>query len=122
MKILIAEDDKNLSFVLKEELAVSGHDIHLATDGVDAVLKCIAEDYDFVLLDVKMPKLDGINTLRIIKKLKPGMPVITYSGNAGSREMAEAVEAGAIRCLGKPFEIAQLQEEINTYQTVHGGT
>ena len=115
MKILIVEDDKNFRFVLKEELTELGYDVHLAADGVEAVLKCIDEDYGFVLLDIKMPKLDGINTLRIIKKLKPRLSAIAYSGNAGPGEIAEAVKAGAMRCLTKPFGIAQLKDDIRKY-------
>ena len=115
MKILIVEDDKNFSFVLKEELTELGHDIHIAANGVEAVLKCIDEDYGFVLLDMKMPKLDGINALRIIKKLKPDVSAIAYSGNANCGEIAEAVKAGALRCLAKPFGIAQLKDELRKH-------
>ena len=120
MRILIVEDDRNFGRVLRNELQEAGYDIDLATDGVEAVLRCIDEQYDFILLDIKMPKLDGINALRIIKKLRPELPAITYSGNAGSGEMAEAVKAGALRCLTKPFEIAQLKNEIANYATRHG--
>ena len=120
MRILIAEDDRNFGYVLKGELADTGYEIDLAQDGVEAVMKFIEEKYDFVLLDIKMPKLDGINALRIIRKLNPRVPAITYSGNAGSGEMAESVKAGAIRCLTKPFEISQLKEEIKKYQSRHG--
>ncbi len=121
MRILIVEDDKNFGFVLREELARGGDEIDLAQDGVEAILKFIGGGYDFVLLDIKMPKLDGINALRIIKKLNPAVPAITYSGNAGSGDMADSVKAGAIRCLTKPFEIAQLKEEISRHQLRHGG-
>lgn len=121
MKILIVEDDKNFGYVLKGELAETGCEIDLAHDGVEAVMKFIDTRYDFVLLDIKMPKLDGINALRIMKKLSPKVPAITYSGNAGSGEMAESVKAGALRCLTKPFEIRQLKDEIEKYQARHGG-
>jgi DNA-binding response OmpR family regulator len=121
MRILLVEDDKNFRQVLAGELADGKCEIDLATDGVEAVIKFVDGNYDFVLLDIKMPKLDGINALRIIKKLDPRVAAITYSGNAGSGEMAESVKAGAIRCLTKPFEIAQLREEINKYQSRHGG-
>ncbi len=121
MRILIVEDDRNFGYVLKGELAASGYDIDLAQDGVEGVMKFIDDPFDFVLLDIKMPKLDGINALRIIKKLKPSVPAITYSGNAGSGEMADSVKAGALRCITKPFEIAQLREEISKHQQRHGG-
>jgi len=121
MRILLVEDDKNFGYVLKGELADTGYEIDLAQDGVEAVMKFVDGNYDFVLLDIKMPKLDGINALRIIKKLNPQVPAITYSGNAGSGEMAESVKAGAIRCLTKPFEITQLKEELRKYQARHSG-
>lgn len=120
MKIMIAEDDKNFGFVLKGELEEAGYDVELALDGVEAVLKFIEGRHDFVLLDIKMPRLDGINSLRIIKKLVPTVAAITYSGNAGSGEMADSVKAGAIRCLTKPFEITQIRDEIRKYETRHG--
>ncbi len=122
MRILIVEDDRNFGYVLKGELADTGHEIDLVQDGVEAVLRFIDSHYDFVLLDIKMPRLDGINALRIIKKLKPAVQAITYSGNAGSGEMADSVKAGALRCLTKPFEIAQIREEINRHQSRHGGS
>ena len=120
MKILLVEDDKNFGIVLRGELEAAGYEIDLAQDGVEAVLKFIDGGHDFVLLDIKMPRLDGINALRIIKRLNPRVPAITYSGNAGSGEMAESVKAGAIRCLTKPFEINQLKDEIGKYRSRHG--
>lgn len=119
MNILIVEDEKNFSYVLKGELEEAGFSVDLAPDGVEAVLKFIEREYDFVVLDIKMPKLDGINALRIMKKLRPGVPAVTYSGNAGSGEMAESVRAGALRCLTKPFPIAQLREEVEKYRSRH---
>lgn len=117
MKILVVEDDNTLGRLLVAGLREGGDDIDLAVDGVEGVLKFIENRYDFVVLDIKMPKLDGINALRIIKKIDPDVPAITYSGNAGSGEMAESVKAGAIRCLTKPFELAQLKAEIQRYET-----
>jgi two-component system OmpR family response regulator len=121
MRILIAEDDKNFGYVLRGELAENGHEIDLALNGVEAVMKFIEQKYDFVLLDIKMPHLDGINALRIIKKLNSSVAAITYSGNAGSGEMADSVKAGAIRCLTKPFAITQLRDELKKYQSRHSG-
>lgn len=122
MRILIAEDDKTFGRVLKMELEDEGWTVDLAGDGVDAVINFIdnSDTYDFVLMDIKMPRLDGINALRIIKKLSNKTPAITFSGNAGSGEMAESVRAGAIRCLTKPFEISLLKENIKKYALRHG--
>lgn len=115
--ILLADDDRNFGVVLKNELEKDGYAVTLVTDGVEAVVNFIdgRETYDFVLLDIKMPRLDGINALKIIRRLSPEVPAITFSGNAGSGEMAESVRAGAIRCLTKPFGISQLKEDIKKY-------
>ena len=115
MNILIAEDDRNFGRVLKTELEESGHVVRLVGDGVAAVLEFIEGRIDFILLDIKMPRLSGIDALRIIKKLDPHPPAITFSGNAGSEELADSVTAGAIKCLTKPFEIARIKEEIERH-------
>jgi len=122
-RILIADDDRNFGAVLKSELERDGYDVTLATDGVEAVISFLdlPATYAFVLLDIKMPRLDGINALRIIKKVQPEVLAITFSGNAGSGEMAESVRAGAIRCITKPFGISQLKEDLKKYIARHAG-
>ena len=114
MNILLCEDDKNFGMVLKRELEESHYGVDLVPNGVEAVMQFITTPYDFVLLDIVMPRLGGIDALRIIKKINPGVPVITFSGNAGSREMEESLMCGAEKCLRKPFEVGQLKEEIRS--------
>jgi two-component system response regulator AtoC len=121
VRILLAEDERNFGRVLETELSDVGHEVDLVADGVEAVLCCIDRDYDFALLDIKMPRLDGISALRIIKRLRPELPAITYSGNAGSGEMAESIRAGALRCLTKPLSIAGLRDEIEAYASRRRG-
>jgi two-component system response regulator AtoC len=115
MRILLAEDERNFARVLTAELEEFGYEVDQVSDGVDAVMRCIDFEYDFVVLDIRMPRLDGINALRIIKRLRPDQPVITYSGNAGSGEIADSLRAGAVRCMVKPFDFAQLREEMEGY-------
>ncbi len=113
--ILLAEDDKNFGHILKGALEEEGYVVDLVTDGVEALAHFMDKPYDFVLLDIKMPKLDGISALRLIKKLKPDVPAVTFSGNAGSTEMLDSVKAGSHRCLAKPFQLADLKDEIKKY-------
>jgi len=115
VRILLAEDERNFGRLVEAELSDSGHEVDLVADGVEAVLRCVDREYDFALLDIKMPRLDGINALRIIKRLRPALPAITYSGNAGSGEMADSIRAGALRCLTKPLSLADLRAEIEGY-------
>ena len=111
-KILLADDEKNFAEVLKTELNEAGYNVILVRDGVEAVIKAIDNRFDMALLDIMMPNLDGVNAVRILKKIDPDLPVITFSGVAGSGDMASYIKAGAIRCLTKPFSIEQLLAEI----------
>jgi len=111
----LIEDDKNFGLILKSELEAESHQVDLATDGVEGVLQFIEEQYDMVLLDIRMPRLTGTDALRIIKRLDPTVPAITFSANAGDREMADSVAAGARRCLSKPFALAQLKRVIENH-------
>ncbi len=115
MNILLADDDKNFGLILKSELEEERHRVDLVSNGVEAVLNFINNLYDFVLLDLRMPRLSGTDALRIIKKINMHVPAITFSGNAASNEMAETVQLGAIKCFSKPFAIAQLKEDIKGY-------
>ena len=115
MNILLADDDKNFGLILKSELEEERHHVDLVSNGVEAVLRFINNFYDFVLLDLRMPRLSGTDALRIIKTINPHVPAIAFSGNAGSSEMAETLRCGAIKCFSKPFAIAQLKEDIKNY-------
>ena len=115
MNILLAEDDKNLGPVIKTELEEEDFKIDLVHDGVEAVLRFIDKSYQFILIDIRMPNLDGINALRIIKKLDPDVPVIAFSGHAGSYQIEESHRAGAIKCFIKPFTMNELKECIRQH-------
>lgn len=112
MKILLAEDDRNLGNVLKKELEEDQHAVDLVANGVEALLNFIDHHYSLVLLDIRMPRLNGTDTLRVIRKINPRVPIITFSGNVASREMEESLECGANRCLTKPFKVGQLKDDI----------
>lgn len=112
MHILLIEDDKNFGLILKNELEAEAHQVDLACDGVEGVLQFIHDHYEIVLLDIRMPRLAGTDALRIIRSLDPAVPVIAFSGNAGDREIQETLEAGALKCLQKPFALASLKQEM----------
>lgn len=115
LNILLADDDRNFGIVMKSELEEDRYTVDLVHDGVEAVLFFIDNRYDFVLIDFRMPKLDGISVLRIIKKINPIVPTVVFSGNAGYGETAELLRAGAIKFFTKPFEIAELKNYIKRH-------
>ncbi len=110
--ILLADDDRAFGLALKQELERGNFLVDLVHDGVEAVLNCIAKPYACILLDGQMPRLNGIDALRIIKKINPLTPAIIISGASESREITEFAKCSGTKWLAKPFEVARLEEEI----------
>jgi DNA-binding response OmpR family regulator len=115
LNILLAEDDKNFGAVMKKEMEEENYTVDLVHDGVQVVLSSFDKKYDLVLIDIMMPKLDGINALRIIKKINPDVSAIIFSGNMGHDEIEESLKAGACGYFTKPFEIAELRNYIEQH-------
>jgi DNA-binding response OmpR family regulator len=112
MRILLVEDDRRFGQILKLELERDHHVVELAPDGVEGVLSFMETPCDLILIDIRMPRLGGIDALRIIRKLDPKVPAIVFSAVAGASEIVEAELAGAVKFLNKPFEFAELKHEI----------
>jgi DNA-binding response OmpR family regulator len=115
VRILLAEDDKNYGTVLKRELEEDMYIVDWVVDGVEAVLQFLETPYGAVLLDLKMPRLDGNDALRIMKKINPEVRVITFSGAAGERERKESMQCGALHCFPKPFPLQNLKDELRRH-------
>jgi DNA-binding response OmpR family regulator len=111
-RILLADDDTAFGFTVKQELEQRGFSVDLVHDGVEAVLNCMDKPYACILMDGQMPRLHGVDALRIIKKVNPGIPAILISGFLESPEISEFVECTGAKCLAKPFEMAHLEKEI----------
>lgn len=110
--VLIVEDNNGFARILRTEMEHAGHRAIVVDNGVDGVLRYLDGGIDLVLLDVVMPKLSGIDTLRIIRKVDPEATIIVFSGNASAKIKGEAMELGAMEFLTKPFAIGGLLEII----------
>jgi len=108
MDILLAEDNRNFGLIMKTELECRGFSVDLVHDGLSAVSQFSRKRYDAVLLDMKMPEMNGIDALKMIKELSPATLSIMFSGNASSDEKQNALSIGAIATLDKPFQIENL--------------
>jgi len=100
-RILVAEDnDSNyllMTFILK------GHyEFFRAMDGQEAIDKAIAEHPDMVLMDLKMPKVDGLVATKQIKGMMPSLPIVALTANAFDSDRQQAMEAGCDAFLSKP--------------------
>ncbi len=108
-KLLVVDDEKNLRLVVQKELSRQGHHVETAEDGESAWEALNANDFDILLCDINMPRLDGIGLLRRMReKLTAGPEVIMLTGEATVETAIEAMKLGAYDYLTKPYRIAEL--------------
>lgn len=103
MRILVVDDEKNIRLLLDQCLSAEGYQVDTAVNGDHAVEKFAAAPYDLVILDMKMPGLDGIEVLRRIKRTQPAVPVIMVTGYGSIETAVETMKLGAVDYLRKPF-------------------
>ena len=111
--ILLVDDEKTMVKYLSKRLIKKGFDIRVAYNGLDALEQVKAADFDVILLDVLMPGMNGIETLKEIKKIKPRTEVIMLTGHASVEVGIEGMKAGAFNYIMKPFDPNELVTEIN---------
>ena len=100
-RILVAEDNDS-NFILMGYLLKKHYEVIRAINGIDAVEKVEQGGIDMVLMDLKMPEMDGLQATRIIKEKYPDMPIIALTANAFSSDREQAFEAGCDEFLSKP--------------------
>ncbi len=107
-KILIADDERSIRRTLKEILEFEKFIVDEAGDGLECLSKIKQSEYDVVLLDIKMPNLDGLETLERIQMLNPDLPVIMISGHANIDTAVDAVKKGAFDFISKPPDLNRM--------------
>jgi len=117
-KILIVDDEKPIHSYLQRKLSKLGYSIYIAEDGEEALTQAFSNLPDIILLDIKMPKLNGIE---VCKRLKSDdqtkhIPILMLSAKAQSEEIEEGMEAGADKYLCKPISFPDILKEIQIYE------
>lgn len=109
-KILIIEDEAAIRRVLGKILSEESdtYEVEEAEDGASGFEKIKATDYDLVLCDIKMPKMDGIELLEAVKKIKPEIPVVMISGHGDMETAIQAMRLGAFDYISKPPDLNRL--------------
>ncbi len=107
-RILIIDDEEGIRRTLREILEYEGYAVEEAFDGVEGLKKIKSEKYDVVFLDIKMPKLDGLEVLGKATKLKPDLPIVMISGHGTMETAVEAVKDGAFDYIAKPPDLNRL--------------
>jgi PAS domain S-box-containing protein len=113
-KILIIEDDKGFRDFLKEVLTSQGYSIDAAEDGKKALSKVKSHKPDLILLDLTLPKIDGIELCKIFKNMDSSIPIIIITGRSDKQDTIAGLEAGADDYIAKPTHLAELLARINS--------
>lgn len=104
-KVLVADDEPGIRSLIVDALSRYGHEVHCAENGIDAIIELSHSRFDVVFLDIRMPKGDGLTTLKEIRKQWPGIKVIMITGYAQSEMVDKSMDLGSIACLIKPFSM-----------------
>lgn len=107
-KILIVDDDKSIRKTLRDILEFEKYDIDEAADGLECVVKIKQNNYDVIIMDVKMPRMDGMEAIDKIQAIHPELPVIMISGHGNIDTAVEAVKKGAFDFIQKPPDLNRL--------------
>ncbi|MBS0210136.1 MAG: response regulator transcription factor [Planctomycetes bacterium] len=107
MRLLVVEDERDLLFVLQKTLEEEGYAVDTAADGATGLAKAQAVDYDAIVLDIMLPKLDGWGVLATLRKTKR-TPVLLLTARDEVRDRVRGLDTGADDYLTKPFERAEL--------------
>ena len=106
--ILVVDDEEALRTVLSSELSSEGYLVDTASDGDEAITILQGKSFDLVLLDIKMPRVDGFEVLKFIKKTNPAMKVIMLTAFADLKNAIESKKLGAEDCISKPYDLVDL--------------
>jgi DNA-binding NtrC family response regulator len=112
-RILIVDDEERFRVTLGKRLTEREFDVTTVGSGQEALEEIKRKLYDVIILDVKMPGLDGIETLSRIKTLNPGIEVILLTGHSSVDTAVKGLRIGAYDYLLKPYELETLLEKIN---------
>lgn len=115
MKILIVEDEIGIANFLRQGLEEEGYEITIARDGLQALEKVQNEDFDLILLDWMLPKMNGIDVCKSIRIKDTVIPIIFLTAKDTVQETIEGLKAGANDYIKKPFSFDELVERIKIH-------
>ncbi len=108
IKLLFVDDDKTFSKVMKKELAHMGYSVVCADCGEKAIDTFKKRNFEIIILDIKMPGIGGLNTLKCVKEIDPEVEVIMLTGRATIESAVESMKIGAYDYITKPCRLSEL--------------
>ncbi len=116
-KVLVVDDEPEVRQVLLEFLSSRGYDVSVASGGAEAVALVESTRPDLVLLDVAMPGMDGVETLKRIVAIEPDLAVIMVTANADIGVTSKLLALGAVDYVPKPFDLDYLDQAVSIQVT-----
>ena len=125
-RALVVDDDRMLARTLAEVLELEGWSVTQANSGTEAVNVAARQTFDVVLMDVRMPGMDGVDAFKAMKATHPDIRVILMTAYTGEDRISDARRAGVLRVLSKPVDVDKLvhgylQKPIGSDQGESGG-
>jgi DNA-binding response OmpR family regulator len=112
--ILVAEDDERLAALIRRALTAAGHRVEHVADGVAAANEARSGRFDLVLLDIGLPRMDGLQVLAGIRETAPGLPVLIVTADNAPAHVVAGLQAGADDYVVKPFRFDELVARVET--------
>ncbi len=112
ISVLLVDDEKGYLNVLSNRLSRRAITATKAFSGTEAIQILRKNDFDVVVLDLKMEDMDGIEVLKVVKRMVPNLPVIILTGHGSQTAAKEGIEFGAFDYLTKPCELVELMDKI----------
>jgi len=119
MHILVVEDDASLASLLRKGLEAEHYAVDVASDGDDARWLASENDFDLMILDLNLPKMDGIAVLHLVRPQKPSLPVLVVTGRSRIEDRVHSLDCGADDCLTKPFSYTELSARVRALLRRH---
>ncbi len=113
IKILLAEDDVSLGFIISDQLKSEGYTVTLCTDGADALKRFNEDTFHLCIFDVMMPRKDGFSLAKDIRKINQEIPILFLTAKSMTEDKVEGFKSGADDYLTKPFSVEELQLRIS---------
>ena len=111
--ILIVDDEKNIRMTLSQSLESLGMETDMAGNGEEALAKLKEKDFGLILLDIRMPGMDGMEVLRQVREVRPDIRIIMITAYGTIESAVEAMKLGAVDFLQKPFDPAEIRELVS---------
>lgn len=114
MRLLVIEDEQALADMVAQHLRTAGYEIDVCYDGDSGLEAAMTESYDLIILDLNLPKMDGMDLLKALRTQNGETGVLILSARSGIRDKVEGLDAGANDFLSKPFHMQELDARIRS--------